>query len=343
MLLPLPTPLRLSERLSPRRRAPRPRTLSPGSAPQVPQPGDTVRGVAKRVQNLFYFFFLATFLFFYLFFPLQALPEMPGRRRWWARCWLGVCLSLLGAGGCSGGGGGGGGSEPCRLPPCPAEAPPPPCRGARCGARAGRPARSFPHTATPLRAPQGKPQPPAARGGPPEACPAGGCSSNGTRRDCQGLECRLPPRLRPRPRGTGGCGASAPGEGCPEPALLRAAERAAQFAGDDFAYGGPELGGGGALGVQLACDVKPGAGGPRGPGGGGFWGGLLLAPGVWWELPPSEQLRVLSRARGEGLGHGCGARRGCAAPSSPSAHTHRCGCTLMRRQQWMGHGKTGAF
>lgn len=34
-----------------------------------------------------------------------------------------------------------------------------------------------------------------------------------------------------------------------------------------------------------------------------------------------EQLRVLSRARGEGLGHGCGARRGCAAPSSPSAHT----------------------
>ncbi|XP_035175207.1 uncharacterized protein LOC118162876 isoform X2 [Oxyura jamaicensis] len=179
---------------------------------------------------------------------------MPGRRRWWARCWLGVCLSLLGAGGCSGGGGG---SEPCRLPPCGGEAAPPPCRGARCGARAGRPARSFPHTATPLRAPQGKAQPPAARGGPPEACPAGGCSANGTRRDCQGLECRLPPRLRPRPRGTAGCAAST-AEGCPEPALLRAAERAAQFAGDDFAYGGPELGGGGALGVQLACDVKPG-------------------------------------------------------------------------------------
>ncbi|XP_066847678.1 uncharacterized protein [Anser cygnoides] len=215
-MLPLPTPLRLSEQLSPRRRAPRPRTLAPGSAP-------------------------------------QALPEMPGRRRWWARCWLGVCLSLLGAGGCSGGG-----SEPCRLPPCGGEAPPPPCRGARCGARAGRPARSFPHTATPLRTPQGKAQPPAARGVPPEACPAGGCSSNGTRRDCQGLECRLPLRLRPRPRGPAGCAASATAEGCPEPALLRAAERAAQFAGDDFAYGGPELGGGGALGVQLACDVKPG-------------------------------------------------------------------------------------
>lgn len=64
MLLPLPTPLRLSERLSPRRRAPRPRTLSPGSAPQVPQPGDTVRGVAKRVQNLF---FLSGYFFIFLF------------------------------------------------------------------------------------------------------------------------------------------------------------------------------------------------------------------------------------------------------------------------------------
>ncbi|XP_069633451.1 uncharacterized protein [Haliaeetus albicilla] len=192
---------------------------------------------------------------------------MPGRRLWWARCWLGVCLSLLGAGG--------GSAEPCRGPPCGGgggEAPPPPCRGARCGGRAGRPARSFLHTATPLRPPQGKAPPvaphaappprppagsaphPAARGGAPEACPGGGCAANATRRDCQGLECRLPPRLRPRPRGPG-CAAAA--EGCPEPALLRAAERAAQFAGDDFAYAGPELGGG-ALGVQLTCDVKPG-------------------------------------------------------------------------------------
>ncbi|XP_072710575.1 uncharacterized protein [Ciconia boyciana] len=190
---------------------------------------------------------------------------MPGRRLWWARCWLGVCLSLLGAGG--------GTAVPCRGPPCGGgEAPPPPCRGARCGGRAGRPARSFLHTATPLRPPQGKAPPaaphtappprppagsaphPAARGSAPEACPGGDCAANATRRECQGLECRLPPRLRPRPRGPG-CAGSA--EGCPEPALLRAAERAAQFAGDDFAYAAPELGGG-ALGVQLTCDVKPG-------------------------------------------------------------------------------------
>lgn len=182
---------------------------------------------------------------------------MPGRRLWWARCWLGICLSLLGAGG--------GTTEPCR--------------GARCGGRAGRPARSFLHTAAPLRPPQAKAPPaappsrpaaggaphPAARGGAPEACPGGDCVANGTRRGCQGLECRLPPRLRPRPRGTG-CGA--PAEGCPEPALLRAAERAAQFVGDDFAYAAPELGGG-ALGVQLTCDVKPGAGRPEGTGRGG--------------------------------------------------------------------------
>lgn len=191
---------------------------------------------------------------------------MPGRRLWWARCWLGVCLSLLGTGG--------GSTEPCRGPSCGGEAPPPPCRGARCGGRAGRPTRSFLHTATPLRPPQGKAPPaaphaaslprppagsaphPAARGGAPEACPGGDCAANGTRRDCSGLECRLLPRLRQRPRGQG-CAAAA--EGCPEPALLRAAERAAQFAGDDFAYAAPELGGG-ALGVQLTCDVKPGAG-----------------------------------------------------------------------------------
>ncbi|XP_064491964.1 uncharacterized protein LOC135402582 [Pseudopipra pipra] len=168
---------------------------------------------------------------------------MPGRRLW-ARCWLGVCLSLLGAGG--------GTAEPCRGPSCEGgEAPPPPCRGPRCGGRAARPPRSFLHTAAPLRPPHGK-APPAA---PPPACPGGDCAANATRRDCPGLECRLlPPRLRPRPRGPG-CAASA--EGCPEPALLRAADRAAQFAGDDFAHAAPERGGG-ALGVQLTCDIKPG-------------------------------------------------------------------------------------
>ncbi|KAL9869438.1 uncharacterized protein GJ701_005604 isoform 2-T2 [Geothlypis trichas] len=169
---------------------------------------------------------------------------MPGRRLWWARCWLGVCLSLLGAGG--------GSAEPCQGPPCEGgSASPPPCRGPRCAGRAGRPARSFLHGAAPLRPSQGK----AAPAAPLPACPGGDCAANATQRDCQGLECRLlPPRLRPRPRGPA---CAAPAEGCPEPALLRAADRAAQFAGDDFAHAGAERGGG-APGVQLTCDVKPG-------------------------------------------------------------------------------------
>lgn len=270
--IPLQSPLRAAAPAPPRSRAPRPHSHLPsGSAGRDEKEGggrgfiftrgrDGTGGVSPpRGAPLTA---AASLL-------LQARPEMPGRRLWWARCWFGVCLSLLGAGG---------GGEPCRAPSCGGEAPPAPCRGARCGPRAGRPARSFPHTATPLRPPQGKAPPagphPAARGSAAEPCPAGGCAANGTRRDCHGLECRLPPRLRPRPRGPG-CSAAA--EGCPEPALLRAADRAAQFAGDDFAYAGPELGGG-ALGVQLTCDVKPGAG-RRGAGPGGRrWGRPVSVP-----------------------------------------------------------------
>ncbi|XP_069716316.1 uncharacterized protein [Phaenicophaeus curvirostris] len=139
---------------------------------------------------------------------------MPGRRPWRARCWLGLCLWLLGS--------------PCAA--AEEEPPPPPCRAARCATRDARSAR-----------------PPAA---PPPAAAANGTA----RRDCPGLECRLPPRLRPRPRGHG-----CPGQGRPEPAASppRAADRAARFAGDDVAFAGPEPGGG-APGVQLACDVRPG-------------------------------------------------------------------------------------
>lgn len=200
---------------------------------------------------------------------------MPGRRLWW----LGLCLWLSGAGS--------GTAEPCRGLPCAGgETPAPPCRGLLCGGRAGRPARSSLHTASPVRPPQGKAPPAAPHAAPPPprspaggapypgsapypgarrglpACSGGDCAVNGTRRDCQGLECRLPARLRPRPRGSG---CVAPADGCPEPALLRAAERAAHFAGDDFAYAASELGGS-ALGLQLTCDVKPGAGRPEGAG-----------------------------------------------------------------------------
>lgn len=88
--------------------------------------------------------------------------------------------------------------------------------------------------------------------------------SNDTRA-CKGIECRLPPRIRPQARGR-----SCVGEGCPaashetvssaahlSPVYL--SDGAAQFLGDF-----PELGhassehGGAPLGVQLTCDIKPG-------------------------------------------------------------------------------------
>lgn len=89
-------------------------------------------------------------------------------------------------------------------------------------------------------------------------------------RDCRGIECRLPPRIRPKPRAK-----SCAGEGCvpaSEESVSSAAaaaasqlppvhlsDRAAQFLGDfpELGYPTPELGGA-PLGVQLTCDIKPG-------------------------------------------------------------------------------------
>uniref|UniRef100_A0A3Q3B7L7 NELL (neural EGFL like) family member 3 n=1 Tax=Kryptolebias marmoratus TaxID=37003 RepID=A0A3Q3B7L7_KRYMA len=79
-------------------------------------------------------------------------------------------------------------------------------------------------------------------------------------RDCRGIECRLPPRIRPQTRGR-----SCAGEGCPtvpsaaaqlSPVYL--SDRAAQFLGDvpEFGHASSELGGT-PLGVQLTCDIKP--------------------------------------------------------------------------------------
>lgn len=77
-------------------------------------------------------------------------------------------------------------------------------------------------------------------------------------RDCRGIECRLPLRIRPK-----ALGRSCVGEGCPavaeEMSPLYLSDRAAQILGD---Y--PELGhtateiGGPPSGVQLTCDIKPG-------------------------------------------------------------------------------------
>ncbi|KAI7792488.1 uncharacterized protein nell3 [Triplophysa rosa] len=67
-------------------------------------------------------------------------------------------------------------------------------------------------------------------------------------RDCKGIECRLPLRVRPKPRVSG----------TSQPPLVHVADRAAQFLGEfpDIGYPASEFGA--PLGVQLTCDIKPG-------------------------------------------------------------------------------------
>eukprot|EP00066_Takifugu_rubripes_P017156 XP_011606422.1 PREDICTED: uncharacterized protein LOC105417013 [Takifugu rubripes] len=103
---------------------------------------------------------------------------------------------------------------------------------------------------------------------PPAACADVDCGAspkpgNGTR-ECRGIECRLPARMRAQHRGR-----ACAGEECVAEAELRVAssprppahlaDRAAQFLGDfpDLEYPPPELGAA-PLGVQLTCDIKPG-------------------------------------------------------------------------------------
>lgn len=80
-------------------------------------------------------------------------------------------------------------------------------------------------------------------------------------RDCRGIECRLPPRIRPIARGR-----SCVGEECPAASEengqlppVHLSDRAAQFLADFPEFGSPssELGAA-PLGVQLTCDIKPG-------------------------------------------------------------------------------------
>lgn len=180
------------------------------------------------------------------------------------------------------------GIELCRSPPCSgSEGEPQPsirqqCQGPRCSARASRPSRAFVHTATTVRGQthskqqphvlQQQHQQPLAGSSlgysavvtrvAGESCSGGDCTArapNGTLRDCRGIECRLPLRIRQKPLPASQTAQCPPnqGEGCPEPALVRLTERAAQFIGEDLAYTASELGGA-ALGVQLTCDVKPG-------------------------------------------------------------------------------------
>lgn len=164
-----------------------------------------------------------------------------------------------------------------------------PCTGAHCpGGRSSRPprqstgqGRGVQIVGSHYHAYPGSPRAAASEGTrmrAPEVLPAGctdaGCAaivkqfqptSNDTR-DCKGIECRLPLRIRPKARAK-----SCVGEGCLAASEESASstssqlppvhlfDRAAQFLGDfpEFGYPSSELGGA-PLGVQLTCDIKPG-------------------------------------------------------------------------------------
>lgn len=119
-----------------------------------------------------------------------------------------------------------------------------------------------------------------ARGGepqvPPARCADGDCGASARSaqlgndtRDCRGIECRLPPRIRPKPRVKSCVGEeclTASAESVSSAAAtsghfspVHLSDRAAQFLGDfpELGYPSPELGSA-PLGVQLTCDIKPG-------------------------------------------------------------------------------------
>ncbi|KAG5268687.1 hypothetical protein AALO_G00215280 [Alosa alosa] len=86
-------------------------------------------------------------------------------------------------------------------------------------------------------------------------------------RDCKGIECKLPLRIRlkPRPRACAGDGCLSGSDdddvaaATSHPTLVHMPDRAAQFLGDLPDFGNPVSDQGSApLGVQLTCDIKPG-------------------------------------------------------------------------------------
>lgn len=157
---------------------------------------------------------------------------------------------------------------------------PRPCTGARCpGSRTSRPPRQHDPTthgrpaqivAGQHHAHPGSPAAAAAAAAArvlPAGCADAECApavkrsqpSNDTR-DCRGIECRLPQKIRPRVRAR-----SCAGDGCSSEESasqlppVHLSDRAAQFLGDfpELGYPSSELGGA-PLGVQLTCDIKPG-------------------------------------------------------------------------------------
>ncbi|KAG9340092.1 hypothetical protein JZ751_022014 [Albula glossodonta] len=169
-----------------------------------------------------------------------------------------------------------------------------PCAGTHCPGRSARPSRQFvpttqgrsPHIVPSHHNPHQQGLPPRAisdpytvihpqRGGDVErenarmrpsevgyGCSGADCvtpqrQATNDSRECRGIECKLPLRIRPKPRQR-----QCAGEGCTaeaEDTLVHMPDRAAQVLGEfpEFGYPASELGGA-PLGVQLTCDIKPG-------------------------------------------------------------------------------------
>ncbi|XP_053322903.1 uncharacterized protein LOC128497059 [Spea bombifrons] len=144
------------------------------------------------------------------------------------------------------------------------------CVGTRCSAKTNRASRSqpqMPSSGGNLQPGRGPQQPIASttedHAGVTETWGLAQqqMSSNSTK-ECKGIECKLPLRIRLKSRSRVPC----TGEGCPlvegqkdNQGLVRLTDRAAQFIGEapDLQYSTSELGGA-PLGVQLTCDIKPG-------------------------------------------------------------------------------------
>ncbi|CAL8280962.1 unnamed protein product [Lota lota] len=96
-------------------------------------------------------------------------------------------------------------------------------------------------------------------------CDGGKCQSGisssrtdaATQRECKGIECKLPLRMRqkPKPCVGDGCGSIGADEGRANPSPVHVTDRAAQFLGDLADSGATTSS---ALGIQLTCDMKPG-------------------------------------------------------------------------------------
>ncbi|XP_063308645.1 uncharacterized protein LOC134609120 [Pelobates fuscus] len=138
-----------------------------------------------------------------------------------------------------------------------------PCVGPRCTARTSRTSRSHQHMATnngymqPIRALL---QTSGSLGedsvGSTDTWGGQQQGNSNSTRDCKGIECKLPLRMRLKSRSRAAC----VGEGCPlveGQSLVRLSDRAAQFIGEVPDHQYSELGGA-PLGVQLTCDIKPG-------------------------------------------------------------------------------------